>query len=438
MDDQTQDKADLNTALSGNYMLVTLAISRWTARKPDKALAAEAAAAHGATPEAVTATRKLMAGADTELKAVETALNAARSYLYQESLPWSTADNDSSKRGPRLVPIKKAMDIIAKLKQHQDEFSVAMTEFKGVYAQRVTDALRNQGTLADATAYPDVSQLDDMFTVRLDITPVPAQGDFSRMSIPANLAQALGGRMAQRHNVAVNNAMSDLHGRISAAVGNMATVLSKHAAGEKTRMYTSLITNVQVLGALLRDTNFTDDAAITAMADRIDELTEYDIGMIKSSPALAGDLAKKATAIVEARAQQELVTQAIAPAPEGWTEVEADAPADGPFDDPSDTRGFIVPGETPYRPPQDPAVLFNELEDNPPAIDDIVDRAVPEPDYVMLPDGTKLVLGDSDDTLDDTVGDILLTQQLAVDVKPPVAKAPDLGEDLFDLDNLLG
>lgn len=313
----TDNTHDINDALKGNYLLVTLSISRWNASKPDHNLAVETATAHGASPEAVRVTKKLMAGADAELNDVNKALNTIRTYIYTVSLPWAGND-EGAKRGPRLIPTAKSLEIIKQLKAYQDAFKQAMTALKGAYNGRVQQALRNQGSLADPTQYPDVSELDSMFTVRMDIEPVPTVSDFSRMSLPAEVANALGKRMAGRQSKVIENAMADLTNRIVTSVSNMATQLHKHKEGTKTRLYASLVDNVKVLLDLLKTSNLTNDPHLSEVADMMSTIVVHDIATIKDNPSLAGAIAEKADAIVlqlnKGKAETVPVPQASKPA----------------------------------------------------------------------------------------------------------------------------
>ena len=163
----------------------------------------------------------------------------------------------------------------------------------------MSQALHNQGGLADPTQYPDVSELDDMFQVRLDIEPVPTVGDFSRMSLPAEVATALGKRMAGRQSKVIENAMADLTNRIVSAVSNMAAQLHKHAKGEKTRLYGSLVDNVRGLLDLLKTSNLTNDPDLDELATMMDSIVTHDIKVLKDNPGTAKAVADKAAAIVQ-------------------------------------------------------------------------------------------------------------------------------------------
>jgi len=287
--------ADINDALKSNYVLIELTNRTWSARRPDHALASELAANHNASPDAFRATKNLMASVP-EYKAVVKALNALRTYHYDHTLPWS--DNSSGPRkGPRLLNANKVMPMIAAYKRQQDEIKQLIAELQQVYPQRVAQALARQGTAGDSTQYPDVADLPDLFGASFDIKPVPTVGDFGKMAIPSQLADLLGRRMADRQTAAAEAAMLDLQERVANAVGNMAEQLGKYSRGEKTRLYKSVVTNVERLAGLLRDSNFANDSAMDALADKLDKLTELDITQLKANPGKASEIAGKAAEI---------------------------------------------------------------------------------------------------------------------------------------------
>lgn len=290
------DIDDLNNSLQSNYMLVTLSMSRWGAKRQDRQLALETATAHNASPEAVKVTKNIMANADAELSKVNKHLNAIRTYLYSVSLPWANAD-DGPQRGPRLIPTTNAMNIIAELAKQQKGFKAALNAFKGVYDQRVQEALAAQGSLADASLYPLKDEIDHMFTVRLDYSPVPTISNFQRVTLPAKVTAALGKRMGDRQVAIVEAAQADMLRRTAAAVGNMATQLQKYSDGDTKRLFRSLIDNVEQVGGLLQSANLTDDPQIAELAEQVNTLADYDINDIKQTVGLAGAVAKKAAAV---------------------------------------------------------------------------------------------------------------------------------------------
>ena len=289
---------ELNESLSANYMLVTMKIARWSASKRDVALGNKVSGEHGADVNAVSATKKLMVGADAELKAVNTALNSIRTHLYENSLPWSGDTKDL--KGPRIVPTKASITLLKDLGVMEKEFNTAMRTFKKVYDTRRTAALSNLGTLADAGLYPDASDLDTLFSVSIDLVPVPSVSGFGNMNIPAPMAQALGKRMAQRQQKIVDNAMTALQERVLDTVTNLSDQLHKSADGEGTRLFESLSGNLKPLVTLIDAASLSKDKRLIELKKEIDELSKVDIKSLKKAkPAAKRAVAQKADKVVK-------------------------------------------------------------------------------------------------------------------------------------------
>lgn len=291
-------KAELNNALTANYMLITLKISRWSASKRDKELGNAVAASKGAVDNAVAATKKLMVGADEELAAVNTALNSIRTHLYDSSLPWSGDTGD--KKGPRIIPTRKSMVLLKELTKMKDDFERAMATFTKVYKQRVDTAMSNMGQLADRSLYPSEAEIKDLFSVQLDMIPVPSVSGFGGMNIPAELAQALGKRMEKQQSKIVDNALTALQERVLETVTNLSTQLHKSADGEPTRLFESLSTNIKPLVDLIDAASLSKDKRLIELKGQLKELSKVDIKRVKkASPALKRSIANKADKVVK-------------------------------------------------------------------------------------------------------------------------------------------
>jgi hypothetical protein len=289
---------DINDTLAANFLLIEVSIKSWQATKSDKNLARKTAADNGADSNSVAASRRIMSGADTELKAVKSAQQAVRGYLYSSSVPWSSS-TDGDLKGPRMVSVTESLKVIKNLKKLQGEFTTALNDFKAVYVQRVAEAINRLGPLANPADYPSVDELDKAFNVTIDISPVPSRSSFENMALPAELSTALANRLAKRHSVQVENAMRDLTSRLTGYVDNMATTLARHASGEKTRLYESLVENVRNTATVLKGSNLTNDPRLTAVASKLDDLTCHDIKALKTSVATADTVAKKAAIVTK-------------------------------------------------------------------------------------------------------------------------------------------
>ncbi|MCU0295782.1 MAG: hypothetical protein MUD05_06955 [Candidatus Nanopelagicales bacterium] len=281
---------DLSTTLTNNYLLVNVSLASWAARASDKTLAAETAASHGAIDSAVSVTKKLLAGADEEHKAVLSAQNAVRSFVYDRTIPYSRSGEDAkAKRGPRLLPVVDSLEFMADLKPLNAAFKAAMADFKAVYAARVAAAQSNLGSIS--ADYPDPSELDGMFSVRVDFEPVPSMQNFTRMSIPAAVAEALGKRLAARQEESLRAGFADLRDRIAAELSRTVTQLTKVTAGEKTKLYETLSTNVRTLVDLLKATTplVGDSPDLARLTSRLEILAATPVETYKTSVGAAQD-----------------------------------------------------------------------------------------------------------------------------------------------------
>jgi len=279
---------NLSTLLTGNYVLVTVSSGDWRPVKRDVKLGREAAASHGAKSSAVIASKRLMDGYDDELRAVQSAYGAVRSYTYANTLPWSRAGENEAKRGDRLLRADKTPFFLAEVTKLKKEANVRLKEFLDVYEQRRDAAMQNSlGTLADPSLYPSLDEIRARFYCRVEVNPVPLSTALGMTTMPTDLADALGERIAAQQNEALGNALSDLKARVVAELKRTAEVLGKHAAGEKISLYSSLVGNMRQAAQLVDDFNVDGSADMKDFAAQLRRLAEHDVKVIKASPSLA-------------------------------------------------------------------------------------------------------------------------------------------------------
>jgi hypothetical protein len=298
----TEETLDLGDALASNYMLVALNIRTWSGKRTDREATAEVIQNKAAAQDSGSFVKKLLASADGELKEVHAAANNLRSFLYARTLPW-TMNTEGAKRGERLVATSDAMQFLADVAGQKRAFDAAVLNLQTVWDSRVQQAITNLGGLADSTDYPDSTQLTNLFSVSVEIRPLPAKQDFSRMNVPSQLAGALAKRMADQHETQVKNAMDDLKGRFLDELQRMATQMGKLASGEKTKLYGTLLTNMTGLVGLARSMNLTGSEKLNEIADKIEtQLLHLPLETYKTSitaAEAAANAAKELTAEIE-------------------------------------------------------------------------------------------------------------------------------------------
>ena len=300
------NKQQLNDALAANYMLVDIQIRSWGATSTDKAASDEVRRAKGATKDSGKFVTNLLAGADAELETVRTLASSIRDYVYGSTLPWSN-NLDGAKRGSRLADARTMMDFLKELNHRVQDHNAAVVILQSVWDKRVQEALVNLGGLGDPSKYPTAAEIPNKFSVAVDVRPVPSMYDFKRVGIPAELADALGQRQAEQDAILAQNALDDLKKRILEELQRMSKQLGKASRGEKTRLYDSLVTNLQGLVSLARSMNMRNNPELTALADRIEgELLKYPVDVYREDTQRAASVAEAASKLAVDAAIEEI------------------------------------------------------------------------------------------------------------------------------------
>jgi molybdopterin converting factor small subunit len=288
------DAGQLNDALAANYMLVVLEIRSWSGKRTDKDASREVIANKGATKDSGRFVKNLLASADAELVRVHAVAQSIRAFVYSQTLPWS-GSSEGAKRGDRLLAATRSFEFLKELNAIKREYDLSVQALVSAWPTRVAEALGNLGALASQDDYPDANAVRQMFGVTVDLRPVPTMADFSRINVPSELADALGQRNVQQEQTKFLNAMDELKERLLKELQRMALQLGKAGAGEKTRLYDSLVTNVQTLVGLLRSMNVSNNAQLSELADKIErQLLSHPVEVFRNSQAKAAEVAAQA------------------------------------------------------------------------------------------------------------------------------------------------
>jgi hypothetical protein len=284
------DTSQLNDALAANYMLVDLDVKSWSGNVTDRDASTELIASKGAARDSGKFVKYLMASADGELQTVQHAGTAIRNYVKSNSVPWQGSY--------RLLPAQKAIEFLTALNGLKQDYDTAVLALQSVWDARVSQAIVSLGGLADANDYPRAEDVTKLFGMNIDVRPVPSEKDFSRINLPAAVIQALGQRHATMLESQMAGVHEDLKKRLLKEIQRMATQLGKAGAGEKTRLYDSLVSNLQGLVAMLRSMNASGSAEINALADKIEQqLLSTPVEAFRNSKERAAEVSRAAAAI---------------------------------------------------------------------------------------------------------------------------------------------
>ena len=276
-----------------NYAtLCKLRVRKWIGRKRDKTAAKKVESDHGSVDGTYTAYKRLFAGTEDKLKAVNSVLDSARTRHYQMTLPWSTTGLDDSGRrdGPRLLANTLFMEYITEMGQAKQLMQSKFEDLREAYPNLLTEARRNLGSAFTITDYPTPDELEQMFALDFEFNPVPDGMDFK--GLPAQQAQKLADKLNDSRRACLENAMKDVWQRAHTVVAKMAERL----ADQKATFHDTLVTNVRETADLLTHLNATSDPKIETLRQRIEaDLCRYEPEVLRSDVrkrALTAQLAK--------------------------------------------------------------------------------------------------------------------------------------------------
>lgn len=276
--------------------LCKLRVRKWVGRKRDKTAARKAETDHGSVDGTYTAYKKLFAGTEDKLKAVNSVLDAARTRHYQMTLPWSTTGMDETGRrdGPRLLPNTLFMEYITEMGQAKQTMQQRFSELRQAYPQLLQEAQRNLGSAFVITDYPTPDELEQLFALDFEFSPIPEGVDFK--GLPAQQAQRLSDALEKSKRACMENAMRDVWSRMHDVVFKMAERLSD----PKKLFHDTLVTNVQETADLLQHLNAVNDPHIEEIRQRIErDLCRHDARQLRENLTKRGVVARLAKDILD-------------------------------------------------------------------------------------------------------------------------------------------
>ena len=294
----TDSTEDLSDALTANYLLASVYIRTWGAEKGDADVARETEAQKGAAQGSTTVKKSLLHANDKELKHARGAYLKLRTYFYDATVPWSI---NRGQKGDGLIGVGDAMKFMTHFANLKRDAEQAREDFLAVYHARAASARIALGGLHKASDYPSVQEVRDAFGASMTLRPLPAVQDFTRVNVPARLAEGLQQRYALQAQAQVDNAVTDVRDRLSTELARMHERLSKVANGEeKTRLYGTVISNMQDLVGIAKSMAPVSPE-LGVIAKRIEaDLLQHKIEAFKGNAALSRSVAGKADAIHKA------------------------------------------------------------------------------------------------------------------------------------------
>lgn len=261
-------------------LLVEFNASVWTARKLDKSTSEEVVSRKGAhAKDAARVNKHLLAGRH-ELEKIQRQVNAVRTYVYENTLPWSDS-------GIRLLPTSKFLEFNDKMAEHDQEFTDSVNEFVQVYPSLITAQAMALGDMFDRNEYPSAGEMAHKFSFRLNYMPVPNAGDF-RVDVGNEAQKELQAKLSKLADERVEAAMRDAKERLKAHLDRMLDRLKvEEVEGKvsKSRIHSSLVEGGLELCDLLKSLNLTNDGDLEAARKQLESvLMGVDVEDLRKHP----------------------------------------------------------------------------------------------------------------------------------------------------------
>lgn len=264
--------------LTEKAILVSVQISQWTARKYDRKITDEVNKNHNSKDAG-----RFNKIAKEHLQAISQIANKARTFHYDNTLPWS--DN-----GERLLPSENYFQYIGRLSELKNEFESTVSKFMLEYPAMIEEAKINLNGLFNQSDYP--SNIGDRFAIKSSFMPVPEVEDI-RIDLAPKELDSIKAQVQRELSERFSAAQKDIYQRVIEQLRHMHERLSNKDNAFKN----SLFENVLELVDLLPRLNVINDENITAMCAELKGLY-CDPENVRKSNALRKEKAKEVDAML--------------------------------------------------------------------------------------------------------------------------------------------
>ena len=271
-------------SLNEKAMLVYLNIGFWTARKYDKKISQEIEAQYN-TDDAGRYNKILIA--KEHLANIQKTISAARTFHYDNTLPWSD-------QGGRLLPSANYFNYVKSIQSFKDDFEREVTNFLKVYPSLKDEAKQRLNGMFDEEDYPDAATLETKFAIKSMILPVPEADDF-RVNLTDDEVDSIRTSIREQVQDSTQAGMKDLWQRLFKVVDHMVERLSD----PDNKFKNTLVENITDLCDLLPKLNITADPELNDAVEEIKaKLTVNDSQTLRDNDVVRSNTAAEAQKIM--------------------------------------------------------------------------------------------------------------------------------------------
>lgn len=249
-------------SLADKALIVRVASKVWTARRFDRTASDEVVSENSAISGAARVNNYLMAGADAELKRVNTIVRELRDYIDQNTVPWDNA-------GGRLLTPMAWVSMRGIIDEFMTEFQRAVAEFVVMYPTNLAKAQVNLGQLYNPDHFPDQNSLHTLFAldVRPEALPLAAPSD-PRYGPSADELDELRRSIEGTVNARLNESLTLQWQRIREEVERLNNVTAPRE-GRRTPIYETTVDKLRQTASVLRELNITGDKRLDEICDEV-------------------------------------------------------------------------------------------------------------------------------------------------------------------------
>lgn len=219
------------------------------------------------------------------VKRIVASAQRVREIYYRYSLPWL----DSSMR---LLPVKAHDVFKTKIAEAELDLRDAWEEYIRHYPALIAESERDLGELFDASQYPSVKRVRDLFVFRVHFWPVPEAGHFI-----ADIARDAANEARQTLEAEINRKLeigtADLVKRSRDVVETFVDKLSTYKVVDNRPIgifRDSLLSNCKDMGELVRSLNVTANPHIEQVAIQMERLANVSAEMLRGDDPLSEKL----------------------------------------------------------------------------------------------------------------------------------------------------
>lgn len=275
-------------------MLVEFNASVWTARKLDKSTTSEVVAnKNAAAKDAARVNKHLLAGR-SELDVIQQAVSRARTFVYDNTLPWSDS-------GLRLLPTINFMKFTQKMNDFEEEIAALVKSFVAIYPTLITAQAMALGDMFKRDDYPTANEIMTKFSFRVNYMPVPTSGDI-RVDIGNEAQRELQKKLDELTSERIEAAMRDVRGRLGEHLKRMSDRLTTdYVQGEakSRRFHDSLVDGALELCDMTKALNVVNDPDLEQARNKLEKIL---VGVspedLRKNEAVRQDTKKEVDAIL--------------------------------------------------------------------------------------------------------------------------------------------